>query len=37
LPAEAAIEPFADLCAAQLLPEVQRRIEQLSHPSQRVS
>jgi chemotaxis protein methyltransferase CheR len=37
LPPEAAIEPFADLCAAQLLPEVQRRIEQLSHTSQRVS
>jgi chemotaxis protein methyltransferase CheR len=37
LPAEAAIEPFADLCAAQLLPEVLRRIEQLSHTSQRIS
>jgi chemotaxis protein methyltransferase CheR len=29
LPADAAIEPFADLAAAQLLPEVQRRLEQL--------
>lgn len=37
LPPETVIEPFADLSAAQLLPEVQRRIEQLSHTSHRVS
>jgi chemotaxis protein methyltransferase CheR len=31
LPADAVIEPFANLSAAQLLPEVHRRIEQLSY------
>jgi chemotaxis protein methyltransferase CheR len=33
MPPDAVIEPFADLPAAQLLPEVQRRIAQLGHPS----
>jgi chemotaxis protein methyltransferase CheR len=32
-PPDAVIEPFADLPAAQLLPEVQRRIAQLGYPS----
>jgi chemotaxis protein methyltransferase CheR len=33
LPPDAIIEPFVDLPASQLLPEVQRRIEQLGAPS----
>jgi hypothetical protein len=33
LPPDALIEPFVDLPASQLLPEVQRRIEQLGAPS----
>jgi chemotaxis protein methyltransferase CheR len=33
LPPDAVIEPFADLPAAQLLLEVQHRIEQLGYPS----
>jgi hypothetical protein len=33
LPPDAVIEPFADLPAAQLLPEVERRIEHLGYPS----
>jgi chemotaxis protein methyltransferase CheR len=37
LPPDAVIEPFADLPAAQLLPEVQRRIEHLSHTSPELS
>jgi chemotaxis protein methyltransferase CheR len=37
LPADAVIEPFADLSAAQLLPEVQRRLEQLSCTSHELS
>jgi chemotaxis protein methyltransferase CheR len=37
LPPDAVIEPFADLPAAQLLPEVQRRIEQLSHTASGLS
>jgi hypothetical protein len=32
-PPDAVIEPFVDLSASQLLLEVQRRIEQLGHPS----
>jgi chemotaxis protein methyltransferase CheR len=33
LPPDAAIEPFADVPAAQVLLEVQRRIERLGHPA----
>jgi hypothetical protein len=33
LPAGVVVNPFADLSAAQLLPEIQRRIEQLGHTS----
>jgi chemotaxis protein methyltransferase CheR len=35
LPPDVIIEPFVDLPASQLLPEVQRRIEQLGAPSQK--
>jgi chemotaxis protein methyltransferase CheR len=34
-PPDAMIEPFVDLPASQLVPEVQRRIEQLGYPSDR--
>jgi chemotaxis protein methyltransferase CheR len=37
LPADAIIEPFTDLPAAQLLPEVQRRIDQLDSTSRQAS
>jgi hypothetical protein len=32
-PPDAMIEPFVDLPASQVVPEVQRRIEQLGYPS----